>query len=80
MTLNVVMLILTTILSRQVPVSRKCKLKDHQGWRCNNGHCILREWICDGENQCEYEDVNNPDNSDEEEGCNLFPCELSHTW
>ena len=69
---------LDSYLSRQVPVSRKCKLKEHPGWRCNNGQCILRQWICDGENQCEYKDVNNPDNSDEKEGCNLFPCALSY--
>ena len=43
------------------------------GWRCNNGECIDAEWVCDGEYQCEYDNFNDPDDSDEIEGCQLYP-------
>lgn len=35
------------------------------GWRCGSD-CLVESFICDGYEQCE-------DNSDETEGCHLFP-------
>ena len=60
--------------NRKFPKSRTCE--SGQGWRCDNGECLPSEWVCDGDKQCQYLDTNKPDNSDEEEGCNLFPSKV----
>ena len=54
-------------------LERKCLLIDTPGWKCDSGLCIPTEWVCDKEYQCDS------DNSDEEEGCKLYPgkmCDL----
>ena len=52
------------------PEYRKCNYGN--GWKCNNGECIDAEWVCDGEYQCEFDNFNDPDDSDEIEGCKLY--------
>ena len=53
--------------SSSIPDTRKCLLYGKEAWKCDDQTCIPKEWICDKTNQCER------DNSDEEEGCNLYP-------
>ena len=54
-----------------IPTERKCSLYNKDGWKCTDCRkkdecCIYKEWICDGENQCNHDD------SDEVEGCALL--------
>ena len=61
-----------------IPPERKCSLYNRDGWKCtdcrkNDECCISKEWICDGENQCIYDD------SDEVEGCALLETILKGT-
>ena len=51
-----------------VPAERQCETRDFgAGWKCNDGECIPKSWVCDKNYQCQNDD------SDEEEGCSLFP-------
>ena len=52
-----------------IPEVRRCTIYSKEGWKCNDGSCIPKQWICDKDYQCENVD----DKSDEEEGCNLYP-------
>ena len=45
-------------------------IQGKQGWKCNDGSCIKLAWVCDKNNQCPFHN-GQPDNSDEELGCNL---------
>ena len=47
---------------------------DTPGWKCDSGLCIPTEWVCDKEYQCDS------DNSDEEEGCKLYPETNCDSW
>ena len=55
------------VLRATFELERKCVLSGTPGWKCDSGLCIPMDWVCDKEHQCES------DNSDEEEGCKLYP-------
>ena len=54
--------------SSAIPEKRRCTIYDKEGWKCNDQTCIPKDWVCDKNFQCE-----NTDNSDEEDGCQLYP-------
>lgn len=50
-------------------ISGGCTFAGQEGFECAAaGDCILLDWVCDGEVQCQH-----PDRSDEERGCQMFP-------
>ena len=50
-----------------VEPSTDCRTPEgYAGWRCNDGFCIEKSRLCDSQKDC-------PDESDEKEGCQLFP-------
>ena len=55
-------------------VTQSCRtIEGHEGWKCKNGFCIKREYICDNKDDCH-------DNSDETEGCQLYSNSTCFSW
>ena len=44
-----------------------------ENWRCTNGQCIGKRFVCDGSKECE-------DGSDEVEGCELYMESQCKSW
>ena len=55
-------------IAKIVALNKNCTVIDDKiGWRCKD-ICMPLEWVCDNDrNQCPL------DQSDEDEGCHLFP-------
>ena len=52
---------------------RNCTTGNTWGWKCDSGDCIPNYQICDQDKQCPIISNNKIDNSDESEGCDLYP-------
>ena len=55
------------------PEHRNCTTGNTWGWKCDSGDCIPNYQICDQDKQCPIISNNKVDNSDESEGCDLYP-------
>ena len=62
------------LCAANIPEARKCTFLGLDGWKCDDQSCIPQEWICDNYYQCLTDD------SDEEDGCNLYPDTACKSW